>query len=399
MALLADVNLTNALAATTAAFWGRDYDPTISIVNRSPYLNMLRARGRVFDTEAFKTGTQIYTQTIGSSTHVTNTTISATNEFLQIPTYLEYNLSGIQKKLILKKDQVQFLQAAGNPLKSGKDAKKKEAYVRAGARDLRERFMALHFRQMMYDINASILTGTAGSAAKSLEDVISPSTGPSTSFEGEDLTGLDVTINRPLWMAANTGTGATGIGPTLTGAATMTYAEMLKSVSYLIQTQQRRTVPYNLIIVGSTAYNYLSNLAENRIQYTAPPGFAVTQKNVENTLLGKGGIPLQSHIAAITMNGIPVLEDPSNTDNNVWLLNTDTINLDVFDPEAKDGQYYNNGPLADMEALIRVYARFTSTTASYWAEDAVVAMACYYQQVFNDFGAVGLVVFDSTSSS
>ena len=400
MALTADINMTNALAATTAAFWGRVYDPTISIVNRSPYLNMLRARNRVFDTTAFKTGMQVFDQTIGSSTFVQTTSISATNEFFKIPTYIEYNLGGVQKKLVLTQDQIQLLDGpTGSIGTTALDKKKKDAYVREGATRLRERFMALHFRMMMYDMNRSLLASVATSNAKSLQDVIDPTTGPSTDFEGKDLTEFDVTVNKPLWVAASTGTGATGLGPALTGDSTMNYANMLKFVSYMQQTQEMRGSPYNLILVGPTTYNVLSNLAENRIQYQLDPRTSLTQKDVLNTLMGKSGVPLQSHIAAVTINGLPVLSDPSVTDNYVWLLNTDAINLDVYDPAVSDGGYYNNGPLVGKEALIRLYARMTATTLSEWGEAAVVALVSYYQQVFQDFGGVGLIVFDSTSTS
>lgn len=402
MANTADITLTNALAATIGDYLGRESDTKFDTMRATPYLRLLKERGRVFESDIFKVGANIFDQSFGSSTYVDSLTVSATNEFIKMPTYYEYNFGGVQKKIILTKEEVRLLKETLNIVKDGglKD-KKRSGFIRKNVRNLREKTFLGHIRKMFMDMNTSLINTTAGCNAKALDDVIDPVTGPNATFASSavDLTALDVKVNQPLWVKASGGTGATGLGATLTGG-TMNYANSLMWLSKMQTVQSfRNGGDYNALLVSPTVRDFLAHLAENRIQYQLDPHVSLVRHDPK-VVVGKGGIPLDSYKSLVTVNGLPVVADPAVNDNYWWVLNTDCIELSTFDDQAMLDEYYvKDSPVMTEEAMIRVFARMCATTTSRWSDEAIVAMMGYYQQSFNDFSGIGLIVMDATSTT
>jgi len=56
MANTADITLTNALAATIGDYLGRESDTKFDTMRATPYLRLLKERGRVFESDIFKVG-------------------------------------------------------------------------------------------------------------------------------------------------------------------------------------------------------------------------------------------------------------------------------------------------------------------------------------------------------
>lgn len=404
MANLADITLTNALAATTAAFWVRESEQNIKPMSMANFLQLLRTNNRVFTTETFKTGTNIFDQDVSDATEVSSLTFTASNEFIQMPSYAEYNLVGLNKRIIFTKEQVRLLASMLNSLSDeSSNKKKKDALVRRNARNLRDKVMAVHFRKLFKNFDQRLVTSVSGSSCKSLESVINPSTGPSSSFGGTstvDLTDLDVTINQPYWVKATGGTGDTGFGITLTGDSTMDYAALAKWISLMLEAQAARGKKYTHIICRPKVRQTLAHLAENRIVYTmdAKEGLEPYDPTKPPS---KSGLHIQSYQSQLYVNGIPVVVDFNvGSDNYVWLVNIEELGVDIFEDRQGVEEFYpEDSALRDVESLARVYARMCATTKSDWGDDAIAFITTYFQMTYDCFSSVGLIVFDATSTT
>jgi hypothetical protein len=398
--LTQDVTLNNALAATTAGFWGREFIPEVGVYDQCPFFRLLRERNRIYTNDTFKTGVNIFDQSISDATEISGLQISSANEFFKMPTYVEYNLTGLNKKIVLTKEQARMLKNSLNIMKDqGRNDKRKIADVRKNCRDLRDKYMKLHFRKMYRNIDSSIISAGVATNCKSLHSVIVPGVGPNTAFSSDvSLNDLSIDINRPLWMGANDGTGATGLGFTLTGAATMNYVELLRSIAMIQNAQEARGGKYNVILCSPYVKARLAEMAMNRIMFTADPRMRIDVINPQATI-EKGGLPLDTMNQVVIVNGLPVCADMNVTSNNVWLLDTDAISLEFFDDRAMTDEYYSDPQIRETEAIVRTYAAMTGVTLTQFNQVCVVAMVSFFQMAYDDFGGIGLVVFDSTSTT
>lgn len=401
MATLSDITLTNILAATTAPYWMmKPTDKGLAAMSRAPLFNHLRQAGRVITTDTFKTGLNLMNQTVSSVTELNTLEVSLTAEKVQMPGYIEYNMVTLNKLIKLTGDDLKLLEKSYNPpATQSMDAKARKAAMRKNVEKIGDQIMLRHFRVFNYDIERRLF-GLSGSNFYGLTTFLNPSTGPSTSIGtgSQTLADLDVTVDRPLYVTASGGTGATGLGPDLTGSASIGYNEMMQWHTTLIQTQMYRKKPYNITVVSPKVYQQLAAIAERRITYNAPhsvklPMWSLTSNNGSTD----STVPLYYYSSAVSLNGLPVLASPSCPDNYVWLLNTEDINIEIFQDEYANDIY--KGEMKETEGIMRLYTRRLATTLDNWNDDALVLMRSAIQMSLNDVGCLAVIEFDSTSTS
>ena len=237
MAQVDNITLTNILAETTKPYTSLDTKSIVKVMARAPFVNYLRTQKAIVNTDTFSTGTNIFDQTIAGASEGATLEVSVSNEFMKQPKNTSWNFVTLDKKLILQKNQLAFLEKAytkfGN---QSVNAKKVTSYLTRNITMLREQYFPRHFQQHFADVENRIFRSSFGSAGEAgyyastnfygLHKVVSPTAGPNTSFgDGSiDLTDLDVRYDRPLYVTPAGGTGTTNLGPALTGSASIDLA-------------------------------------------------------------------------------------------------------------------------------------------------------------------------------
>ena len=255
MATLAEMLTLTSSSYRLADFWVKSDESNIAKFMRE----MFKA-GRLRTNNGLRTGGTFFDQTFPTSAVLTDFDTSIAHQRISAPSEWSIAIGGLAQGYEVSETEYQLMVQLAEAMPSNpKPDDKVVNYInRTLQNKIFDKMDNQAMRQLYIDLEYSFIVSTMadGTATpiKGLTSIVN-SSGPSASYGGVDLTGLNVKIGKPWYVTGSTGTGANGFGNTLTGDGSIGKADFIKWHTAICNDSQYRGVNMKWTIVNNADYN------------------------------------------------------------------------------------------------------------------------------------------------
>lgn len=402
------MTLTEMLALSTFSYRSVNMFVESDVSALAPLTKELIKAGRMRNCNTFQTGFSVFDQVANQSQTLQDFDTIMTGQRISKIKEGYLTIGGLGQQYLMSETEYQLLielakAFPANPSKNSDVVGRINDTIRG---EILDKMDNMCFRKLYQDIEYGMLQslfsdGTTTSPIKGLTSIVNTS-GPSAAYGTVDLTALNVTLGKPWYVKASSGTGDTTLGCTLTGAATFGKAEFIKHHTSIVQCSKIRGVNMKWTIVNPSDYSEWQkyNIAIRGMNETVGTGEKNVGKNYDYTQLASAQRAMSYDInqnRLIAMNGTTVIPSVACPAGSAWVIAPDCLNIDVVTPNyawKKDYAKYNKG----VHSLFNVEMKPIMASAAGDGKGALVNIESYMQLVTNNPAGIAYIGYTAATA-